>query len=310
MAVKPSGRHPLNNQPEIKPATRPGGGAQQVQGRDVQTRNGQTGVIGRGGNFQPLGAAAQRGLQSGQPAQAPAPARTPPMWDPSTLKPGAGGGGAGGGPIGYTGPNGSGVVPPGINSYGGGPASWQINGLTDLGDGAQPIDFSGRPVQWNTPGQQLGVQAPGSDAGNIDNALSSLRQQLGIGTNPSPQQLQQAVAHPLVQQGLRQLTGAPANIPTTNPPPGGGFGGAPGAPGLMQMNGSPANVPLGKPLPNNGAAGIAAGPGGTGANPYLDLLRSRIMNKPQPQPQMPTGAGAGAGGLDPGNRVAAGLRGY
>jgi hypothetical protein len=48
----------------------------QVQGREVTTEGGRTGVTGRGGNFQPLGAAAQRRLQGGvaQAAQPPKPA--------------------------------------------------------------------------------------------------------------------------------------------------------------------------------------------------------------------------------------------
>lgn len=48
----------------------------QVQGREVTTEGGRTGVTGRGGNFQPLGAAAQRRLQGGvaQAAQSPKPA--------------------------------------------------------------------------------------------------------------------------------------------------------------------------------------------------------------------------------------------
>jgi len=148
---------------------------------------------------------------------------------------------------------------------------------------------AGPPGMFDHTGQQLGVQDP-ANAGDIDNAISSLRAQLGTGTgggslkDPNANWMSGEMRANL-GQGLagdpRQWSGSFGASPGTVPlgaGPGGGSGG-PGSPNF------------GKPLPANGAAGVAAQP----TNPYAALLRSRL------------GGGGGVSGVLGG---AASLRGF
>lgn len=314
-----------------------------------------TTLTGAHGGVQQLGAAAQRRLQTGQPgaqptqppAQPPPGARTPPPFDPATLKPGAGRGdpstggiaimpgapgtavppGGAGGVPGAGGPFGAGRLPLPIGDMmtmdgrpgafpGGAPGIASMDGMQN--GQAGPAGMFGRA------GQQLGVQDP-SAAGNIDNAISSLRSQLGM-TGP----------------GGSGGAGGPSMGPVTNYGPtnvDGGFNMAnpsgqgagsrwargemeamtggmkyPVPPGvrnfgdLMSYAAQQAGgAPGGKPLPNGGAAGIAQQQQQQpGASPYANLLRQRL-------------ASFGGGGLGPGTGAAArtaagaamgGLRGY
>lgn len=174
-------------------------------------------------------------------------------------------------------------------------------------DGTQE-GVSGPSGWFGHMGQQLGVQAPGSDAGNIDNAISSLRSQLGMS------QAQQAGG-----AGGGAGSGTPSLGPVTNYGPAnvdGGVNGMPnfaGRPGMgsggFSFGASPGTVPMpmpgGKPLPNNGAAGIAAQL--QQPNPYAGLLRQRLAS---------FGGGGGVNGssnLGPrpvGSGAMGGLRGY
>lgn len=148
---------------------------------------------------------------------------------------------------------------------------------------------------FGNPNQQLGVQAPGSDAGNIDNAISSLRSQLGISGAPAGAGTgaEAGTGTGNVGNGASGGAGNVLNVRPPSPLPY-SFG---ASPGIVPTGAGPN---FGKPLPNNGAAGIATQP--QQPNPYAALLRSRL---------------GGGGGANVGNAARAavggamgGLRGY
>lgn len=245
--------------------------AGQVQGRPIINQGGVQGVTGRGGNFQPLGDAAQRkfGTQSApsQPqvkfpvnpnpspsipmppvntspfSMSPLPGQTPPIMDPDQL------------------PTGRHPINPGAGPIDGG-------GIVDL-PGSRPV--------FGTPGQQLGVQGPGNggDTSNmegtgINSAIQSLKGQLGIHASPG-----QYPPGFNMGGGPMSLPGVPGQIPISGGLPVGGVR----SPGfrvpMPSPNGDPAmqTKPLALPpsilTAGNGAANQAG-------NPYAALIQQRL----------------------------------
>lgn len=133
--------------PRPMPPQQPRGGAQDLSG--VQTRNGQQGIVGRGGNFQPLGAAAQ-GRAPGVTLNT---GSGPIMSPPNPMGTIGGGAGAGSGPMGS---------PPNPMS-GMGPGA-------PLGGPGAPMSATGLPMQDTAPQSFM----PGGSNGQVDPRISSV----------------------------------------------------------------------------------------------------------------------------------------
>lgn len=300
----------------------------------------------------------QTGQPGTQPPSGPPPgARTPPPFDPATLKPSANNPNADGNMVDYLHPSGpqtpwnTGGRDPatgGMLSFPGGPGQISFPGVGGGGrlplppgdmmtlDGS-PGQFpggapgiasmdgtqngqAGPPGMFDHTGQQTGVQDP-ANAGNIDNAIQGLRQQLGA-SGPT--------AMPKQPGGLG--SGGPIGYTGPN---GSGVIPAPTGPGLktppggwISVTGGGAGSGGGEPPPgetpyqqvqreNPGLAGQSGPqfrlPGngrgfqtGNRINPYAALLRQRLQGG---------AAGGGPALSGPGGSVArdgsaAGLRGY
>lgn len=280
-AMKPNTRFPVNpagGQDQQSPPFVPGGIPAWQQLRD-------RGIAGQGSaaaNRAATGGAGPRVLPQSSIPLNPV-NRTPPIVDPSQI-PGRGDPSRGGimsmqpppqpgmtyDTSGPGGPGGPGSAP-GIASMGG-----------------LQMGSSGPPGMFDHPGQQLGVQGPG-DAGNIDNAISSLRSQLGqAGANGSPS----GQTPPWIPPGA----GVNGDLTSVRIPPGLNMSGNTGGP-LGAMPGPSTKFP---PVPSGngnttpgwspfGSNGPSAAGGGlpTGRHPinngqtgsYLDLLKQRLQGR-------------------------------
>lgn len=282
---------PMNRSAALSAAAQKLNKPQQIQGRDVTTENGQTGITGAHGGFQQLGQAAQAKLRGfgGGPTGG---TRTPPIMDPATLKPGgrdpATGGVAQQGPIGYTGPNGSGVIPAGgpnvfhpTNPAAGGDLQIMDGAPGTVGPGGAPtMPFGGRTPSFGNPNQTLGVGGPQDEV--------QAAQHMGA-------DIPQEAANLMRMQQTGGAGGAP-------PGPLGSMPGPSQKPLLRGFSGSPGIVPMPGGLPTKPMpTGFHAPPGyGMDAQPPRSSIWNRIAG----------GRNAGSGGLDPGNRLQAGQRTY
>jgi hypothetical protein len=138
----------------------------------VTTQNGRQGIVGKGGNFQPLGAAALGRVQAPAPAGKPVstPTRTPPIMAPGQVPqpPGE--------PRTFVPPSGGTVNQPAAASGTPGLSTF----MPPPSPPSPPMTFSGAPGATDYVPQinGSGMGSAEGGAGNIDNAIGSLRAQL------------------------------------------------------------------------------------------------------------------------------------
>lgn len=228
---------PMNRSAALSAAAQKLNKPQQIQGRDVTTENGQTGITGAHGGFQQLGQAAKAKLRGfgGGPAGG---TRTPPIMDPATLKPGGRDPMAGGV---ATMPN---VFHP-TNPAAGGDLQFMDGapGTVGPGDGVQTMPFGGRAPSFGNPNQTLGVGGPQDEV--------QAAQHMGADIPPEAANLMRM-----------QQTGGAGGAP---PGPLGSMPGPSQKPLLRGFSGSPGIVPMpGAGLPTKPlAAPPPGGPGGS-----------------------------------------------
>ena len=265
---------PMNRSAALSAAAQKLNKPQQIQGRDVTTENGQTGITGAHGGFQQLGQAAQaklRGFGGGPTSQMPPGGiRTPPIMDPATLKPGGrdpATGGVARMPGGMPPPQTVSMGPGGPNVFHGtnpasddvqvldpnthvpGGALEHIRGamLESMNGGAPGMQTIGGPgPTFGTPGQQLGT------AGAMDAQTAEGIHRMG--GSPPPGFAQQASGMPMPMP----VGGGPAQ----RKPLLRGFG---GAPGIATLPTKP--MPVGDAPQDGGGSVWGRIAGGGGRNP-------------------------------------------
>lgn len=274
-----------NAPPPGQPPMQPRGGGQDLAG--VQTRNGQAGIVGRGGNFQPLGAAAQ--------GRMPPPGGSGPIMDPQQMPPSI---------------SQSGLGPTPMGGYSGGTPVLMGGGPQLIKDPNANHDFSGTPPINNSMGRTMSDQMPGGPM-TVHNGLPTMQNARGIlmppgaGTGPmmagpGGPQVDPRIAD-AVDRARDSISGAggpntmfrpapgPGGARQPSPlPPGGGVGGSAG----------------GRRPPTGGGIGGIGGPGAPQGKPTrLPPLpgpgdSGPIMAQPMPKPPGGPRLG-GSGGFGP-----------
>lgn len=219
---------PMNRSAALSAAAQKLNKPQQIQGRDVTTENGQTGITGAHGGFQQLGQAAQaklRGFVGGLPGGI----RTPPIMDPAAKPPGPG-------------PN---VFHP-TNPAAGGDLQIMDGapGTAVPGDGVQTMPFGGRTPSFGNLNQTLGVGGPQDEV--------QAAQHMGANIPPG-------VANAMRQQQAGGAGGGPSLGPATNYGPANVDGGMP-PPGPLGSMPGPSQKPLLRGF--GGSPGVVQTPGG------------------------------------------------
>lgn len=169
---RPNMRFPVQGAPGQQPQGRPQAPQvqPQAQGRAVTTQGGQPGVVGRGGNFQPLGPAALRGLPNGAGAGGLPPGvpgmlgRTPPIMDPR-MQPGVAFGNSGMGEGGSGNPGAPGTPGPGDiqSAIGSLRAQLGVRAMSPGGPGGMGMqEAPGVAPPMPMPGQGSGQPPPGA----------------------------------------------------------------------------------------------------------------------------------------------------
>lgn len=247
---------PMNRSAALSAAAQKLNKPQQIQGRDVTTENGQTGITGAHGGFQQLGQAAQaklRGFGGGLPGGI----RTPPIMDPAAKPPGPG-------------PN---VFHPTNPAAGGDLQIMDGAPGTAVPGGAPTMPFGGRTPSFGNPNQTLGVGGPQDEVqaaqhmgANIPpDAANAMRQQQGgpdmsrflppdrgpmqLGANPDAVNLMGGEMQANLGGGPLGSMPGPSQKPLLR-----GFGGSPGV--VQTPGGGLPTKPMAAPPPGGPSGSI------------------------------------------------------